>query len=131
LIVAPEVSFVEPMQASGFGSVVGGAMLVGACCAVRTGELSGRWVVVAGAPSCAAAPSTSANCPSGQAVGIAMPPSSGSPLQLKPASDCFDAKVLQAQFGDECKVNEAEAAGTSDMSGGMAIGKSVNVILDS
>lgn len=47
-----------------------------------------------------------------------MPPSSGSPLQLSPASDCFDAKVLKAQFGDECKVNEAEAAGTSDMSGG-------------
>lgn len=109
------------------GALLGVAALVGGCASVREGNLAGHWVLVAGAPGGSAAspaspPAGACPPPSGEAAGIAAPPTAGQPLGVSSPSHCFDRTVLKSQFGDECKVNDSEAAGSSAMGGGVPDG---------
>ncbi|HQP34121.1 MAG TPA: hypothetical protein PLI95_03040 [Polyangiaceae bacterium] len=75
---------------------------VGACCPVRTGQLTGRWVAIAGE--------------NGQGAGIATKPALAQPLALTaPSEACFSNQQLREHFGPGCEENEAEAAASPDL----------------
>ena len=104
------------IEVGALGALVGMAALVSGCAScpsVREGHLTGRWVLVAGEP---AAEGT------GEAAGLAAQPTAAQPLAVSSASPCFGHQSLRSQFGDECKVNDSEAAGSSAMDGGIPDG---------
>jgi len=110
-LTAPELpGAMRPMSRVPALMALGVALIsVGACCPVRTGQLTGRWVAIAGE--------------SGQGAGIATSPALAQPLALvAPSEACFSNQQLREHFGPGCEENEAEAAASPDLTDDPTLG---------
>jgi hypothetical protein len=82
---------------------------ISGCSPPRPGQLTGKWVAVAGTD--------------GASLGTAAPPTAARPLAVTAGPQgCFDDAILSNEFGPRCRENEPEAQATSTMSDDVTTG---------